>query len=482
MIKKIITKFFSKEVKSGTMYVIATLFSRGLAFITVPIFTRIMTTDQIGKVNLYNSWYSVISVIATLSLTSGGFAVAMMEFKDERDEYISSVLSLTSIIAIIIGLIYFINMNFWNDLLGLPTELMVLMICGFLFAPARDFWLARKRYEYEYKVPSLIIFISALIASLLSIIIVLYEKNNGIVDTAIGRLFGNYVVLYGVAFIIWINLFRKGKVFYNKKFWKTSLYISIPLIGYSIATQILNVSDRAMISHYINDSAVGIYGTLYTVSSISLLVWQAINSSFVPYMFRNIKDNKLQNIRKHSYELLFLYSIVSMCLTCFAPEIVKTLATSEYYEAVYIMPPIAAGIFFTSLAQMYSNVCVYYKKTKYVMYPAAIAAIFNIILNMFFIPKYGYMAAAYTTLVSYIIWAMCQILFSNSVAKKANYENKKIFNDKKLLLLSFLTLIINLLCLTLYKMYVIRYTIIIFIIILFIFIFIRKVLKKKEEL
>lgn len=68
-------------IKSGIVYTFSTLFTRGLAIITVPIFTRLMTTDQIGLVNLYNSWYSMISVIATLSLTSGGFQLAMKEFK-----------------------------------------------------------------------------------------------------------------------------------------------------------------------------------------------------------------------------------------------------------------------------------------------------------------------------------------------------------------------------------------------------------------
>ena len=93
----------SESAKSAVVYTFATLFSRGLAIITVPIFTRMMTTTQIGTVNLYNSWYSLISAFATLSLTSGGFAVAMKEYAGDRDKYQSAVLSLTSIIAIIIA-------------------------------------------------------------------------------------------------------------------------------------------------------------------------------------------------------------------------------------------------------------------------------------------------------------------------------------------------------------------------------------------
>lgn len=97
------------EVKSATVYTFSTLFSRGLAIITVPIFTRLMTTSQIGIVNLYNSWYSMISAIATLSLTSGGYVVALKEYESNRDGYQSSVLSLTSLISLLLVGVYLVN-------------------------------------------------------------------------------------------------------------------------------------------------------------------------------------------------------------------------------------------------------------------------------------------------------------------------------------------------------------------------------------
>ena len=126
----------SESAKSAAVYTIATLFSRGLAIITVPIFTRIMSTDQIGVVNLYTSWYTMISAVATLSLTSGGYMVAMKEYPNQRDQYQSSVLTLTSIIALIIALVYFAISSVWNTLIGLPSGLIILMLIGFFFAPA----------------------------------------------------------------------------------------------------------------------------------------------------------------------------------------------------------------------------------------------------------------------------------------------------------------------------------------------------------
>lgn len=448
------------EVKSATVYTFSTLFSRGLAIITVPIFTRLMTTSQIGIVNLYNSWYSMISAIATLSLTSGGYVVALREYESNRDGYQSSVLSLTSLISLLLVGVYLVNPSLWSKLLGLPSGLIILMLIGFLFAPARDFWLARQRYEYKYKLSGFVMMGSALIASLLSILTVI--KLSAVDENLVaeGRLYSNYLIIYGVSAVIWFCTMLKGKTFFNKEYWKLSLSLSLPLVGYSVASQILTVSDRMMISQMVGNSAVGIYSTLYTVSSLSLLVWQAVHSSFVPYIFRNI-ENGVCGIKRVSSQLMTFYAAVAVLMTFLAPEIVRILATEEYYEAIYIMPPIAAGVFFTSFANLYSDIAVYYKKTKYVMYPAIIAAISNLILNYIFIKIYGYMAAAYTTLFSYILFAWFQGVWAKKICKEYGIESGTIYNDRYMIALAVITTLISLSGILFYGNTILRYGVVI---------------------
>lgn len=445
-----------ESAKSAIVYTAATLFSRGLAIITVPIFTRLMSTDQIGVVNLYNSWYALISAIATLSLTSGGYMVAMKEYPDKTDQYQSSVLTLTSIIAAVIAAVYFAFPKTWNAFIGLPSGLIILMLIGFFFAPARDFWFLRQRYAYQYKLAGLVSVGSALAASALSVVAVLYISRNGTGSTAEGRLFANYFVLYGVSAVIWIATMVKGKTFYNREFWTLSLSLSLPLVGYSLAAQVLNVSDRMMIGRMVSNSAVGIYSTLYTVSSLSLMIWQAIHSSFVPYLFQNLED-KTRGPKKVATQLMLVYAGAAVLLTYLAPEIVRILATDAYYEAIYIMPPIAAGVFFTAFANLYSDIAVYYKKTKYVMYPAVIAAFANVGLNYIFIHAYGYMAAAYTTLFSYILMALFQGIWVRKLCKENNMEGSSVFEDRKMIFIAGVTTILCLLGIVLYRFYIVRY-------------------------
>ena len=446
--------------KAALVYTIASVFSKGLSIITVPVFTRIMSTDEIGVVNLYNSLHSILAAVVTLSLTSGGYIVALKDFENDRDRYQSSVLSLTTLLALIVSVVYFICPQFWNELLGLPTELMILMLAGFLLAPAYDFWLARQRYEYHYKLAGSLTILMALIASAAAIFVVLKINNDGGSGVAQGRLFASNIISYILYGILWVYIIFKGRLCFSKKYWTYSLKLSIPLVGYALASQVLSVSDRMMISKMVDNSAVGIYSTLYTVSSISLIVWSAINASFVPYLYQNI-DKPENNIKKYSLQLMGSYAIVAALMTFLAPEIVGFLATEEYFEAIYIMPPIAAGVFLTCVSNMYTNILIYYKKTHYIMYASIVAAVANVILNYFFISQFGYMAAAYTTLAAYIILAFGQGICAKLVCKKERKDAPDVYNDKAVGIMALLVILVTLSGLIWYQYTIIRYSIIV---------------------
>ena len=461
-------KRMSTGVKASVVYTVVSFLTKGLAIFTVPVFTRMMSTSEIGVVNLYNSWFSMISVVTTLALTSGGFQLAMKEFCNERDQYISSVLTLTSGMACLVALVYAINPLYWNNLLGLSTGLVILLILQLLFTPASDFWLARQRYEYKYKLAAIVSFLSALFASVISVIAVVWGNSAGTPNLGEIRLYANYIVILSVACAIWISIYAKGKTIYNARYWRFSLSLSIPLIGNSFASQILNVSDRTMIGKMVDNSAVGIYGTLYTVSSLSLIVWQAINASFVPFLFENIdKPEREHDIKKISAQLLTAFAVVAFVLTVMAPEIVLVLATKEYYNAIYIMPPICAGIFLISFSNMNTNVLIYHKKTKFIMISSCVAATINVILNYFGIKMFGYMAAAYTTLIAYMILALMQGVVSTRIHRKiVGDEKATVYNMKYINMLSVVTIVMCTSCILLYQHTILRYFIIAVLIVL----------------
>ncbi|EFB75171.1 lipopolysaccharide biosynthesis protein [Subdoligranulum variabile] len=460
-IKNLFKKKWSAGVMASIVYTLASLFSRGLAIITTPIFTRIMPPDQIGVVSLYQSWASIIGTFGTLALTSGGFQLSLREFGKERNRYVSSVLSLTTLVALLLMVVYAAAPGFWNEVTGLPTALMILLLLQMLLSPAQDFWLLRQRYEYKYKIAGLVTFLSALVASIVAIGAVVKAAENGVQSLGAVRLFATYGVSLTLSLVLWIYIFWKGRTLYSGRYWRFSLSLSLPLIGNSIASQILDASDRAMISKMVGNSAVGIYSTLYTVSSLSLIVWAAINSSFIPYLYENIdKPEKRDQLRTASSGILALFSVIAFLATMLAPEIVQILATKQYYEAIYIMPPIAAGVFFTAVSNMYSNVLIYYRKTQFIMISSGVAAVLNVVLNYIGIQQFGYIAAAYTTMISYMVMGISQMVVATKVYNNtAQSTGKFVYNTKLVGGILLLTAVCCLSCLLLYRTTLLRYVI-----------------------
>ena len=434
----------SKVFKASAAYTFASLVTKGLAVITIPIFTRLMASDQMGIVTLYNSWYSIISTVSTLALTSGGYLIALEEYKDNRDSYISSVLGLTSINTILIGILYMFFSNKWYELSGINHHLTLMLISGLLFMPAMELWIAKQRYEFKYKIVFVITVIPAILSTVVSVGAVMFARNIHIDNLGEIRLISTNAIMYSIAFIIWISIFIKGRCPINFDYWKFSLGLSIPLIVNSIANQILNISDRIMIGKMVNNNAVGIYGVLYGEGSISLFVWSSINASFFPYMVENFVNSR-NNVRNIANKIIIIYGLITIGLTACAPFLVRIMATEEYYEGISIMPPIAAGVFMISISNIYSDILIYYKKNSYIMISSIIAACVNVLMNYFGITLFGYKAAAYTTMISYFILGIIQAIVANKVHFAESSDKNHIYNDFAIFMIAISTMAICLL-------------------------------------
>lgn len=456
-IKKIVSSI-PIQTKSALVLVVATFLCKGINIITMPLFTRILTTQEMGIVTTYTSWYAILSAVANLSLDSGSFHIAMEEFKEDRMGYISSIFSLSCLSSFIVGAIFFILKSAISDLLGLDSSLIILMILSFFVFPATNFWLMKQRYEYKYKIIAITTVLSNGVSVIFSAGITFCASKWDGMDLAKVRLFsGNIVLIFTGIFFAYI-IIKTGKVLYNKKYWKFVFVVNSPLFIHSLSKHILDVSDKTMISYIVGKQEVGIYGVLYSVSSLSLIIWNAINASLIPYMFEYLRKKENNNsLNKTIVIMLSVYGSTSIILTLAAPEIVKVLATEEYFEAIYLMPPIAAGIFVTALYNIFSNILLYYKATTSIMKATVMVSITNIILNYIFIKQYGYTAASYTTLFSYSLLAFMQYLYMCKITVPP-------FNIKVIFTISIITICFCLFCNLFYKYNTIRYAIILLLI------------------
>lgn len=473
-------QLLSVGAKAAIAYTLASLFTKGLGFITMPLFTRIMTTAEIGEFNTFASWYSMLAAVVCLALSSGSFSLAMFEFPEQRDAYSSSVLGLSTLSALVVAAIYYIAPDFWNGLLSLNTLEVTVMLFAFLLIPATEYRTVRLRYEYKYKSLVAISLTNAIGGTGLAITAVFLSRHFHLENAGQYRILGLYTALCTMGLANYLYIIKKGKTFFSKTFWRFALVNSIPLIANAFAKHVLEASDKIMITNMVGKSETGIYSTLYTISSLSLIVWSAIESSLLPYMFENLKKKTEHKLSAIVNPLVLIYGLICILLTLMAPEIVRILATEEYYASIYIMPPVAFGVFFTALYNIFGDVLLYHKKTHFIMISTVVAAVSNVILNYICIPVFGYFAAAYTTLFSYVVLAVFQYLFSRKV------HGSNVFDMKYIVVLSVALFGGAMLCMLLYPYIWARYAVIVIMLVLAVvfrkkIIALFKTMKKKEE-
>ena len=89
----IISKYNSipKEAKASFWYTICSVLQKCISFLTIPIFTRILTTAEYGQMSIYITWTAIIMIFTTLNLQYGSFNTAMMKFENHQDNYIASI-------------------------------------------------------------------------------------------------------------------------------------------------------------------------------------------------------------------------------------------------------------------------------------------------------------------------------------------------------------------------------------------------------
>lgn len=439
------------EVKASIAFFIGSVISSSLAYITTPIYTRMLSAFEYGQTAVWFTWLSLLGIPAMFSLSSGVFNNGMSDYPDKRDEYSLSMLGLSSLITLIFTIIFLGTFHWTKEWLEMDFPLAVLMCVVFFFQPAYNYWMVRQRYEYKYKYPLIWTSVLALLPPLISILCIwLFPESR-----LYGRIFGAEVTLIGAYALFVYYILKKGNYKVSTKYWGEAFFFNLPLIPHYLSILALGGSDRIMISNMVGNAETAYYSVAFSVAIAVSIVWSAINSSLVPFTYEHCKKKDYISIAKVTNLLLSLFALFTICASLIAPEIVWIMATSEYMEAIYVIPPVIVGVFFQVQYFVFANMVYYYKKPKYVMYASVSAAILNILLNYVFINMYGYIAAAYTTMFAYIIQAFIDFY----AMKKAVGFN--IYNIKFIIGLSFVVIVSSLVVMSLYPLALIRYLLII---------------------
>lgn len=418
---------WNPAMKAAFWFIFASIVQKALSFITVPVFTRVMEIEQYGVYSTYLSWSTIIAVFLTLNLDSGAYSNVLGKSKTEREknEMTISFLSLCFCITTAALIITLVFIKPISNFMELSPSLIILMFFGIYAMPVSNYWAFKQRFDYKYKILVLII----LFKSVLNIGFGLYFIS--IASTNIQawvRIASAVLIEFLFSFFLYLDLIgRIGKCFVVKK-WKETLKFQLPLIPHFLSMNLLLSSDRIMIQKMVGVSEAGIYSVAYSAGQIMTIFKTCIVDAMRPWIYEKLNRKEYDRIASSVNGVTFLVTLISIAFSAVAPELIRILAAKQYYDAIYVIPPVTLSSLFTFIYQIFVVVETYYEKTTKIMRASVCAAILNLILNFFLIPLYGYTAAGYTTLVSYIFLSVFHYIAIKRIQKE---KVIKIFFDVK---------------------------------------------------
>lgn len=318
----------SVQAKAALWFTICSFLQKGISFITVPIFTRLMSTEEYGTYTVYLSWLQILTILTSLYLFNGVYDNAMAKYEKQRDEYTSAMQGLTLVITGAVFALYCFTSGFWEKILNLPKSMILLMFLEALLSPALSYWSGRQRFEYRYRILVCVTILQALMNPIASLVLI---RING--GTAMMRILGIVGVQVCICVPIIVFQFCKGKEFFSKEHWGYALRIGIPIVPHYLSGIILNQGDRIMIDKMVGKTEVALYGLAYSIGMLVQLFISGMNSALTPWMYSKIKKGDIRSMRKVLQLLSIVVVGIAVALMLISPELVLIFGSPKYHEA-----------------------------------------------------------------------------------------------------------------------------------------------------
>jgi O-antigen/teichoic acid export membrane protein len=156
------------------------------------------------------------------------------------------------------------------------------------------------------------------------------------------------------------------------------------------------------------------------------VIANSLDNVWCPWFYEQMNGGNKKKIKEVGslYMILMLAFSVAVILVC--PEMIFVLGAGKYKAAAYCAVPIIASGYFAFLYTLPAAVEYFHEKTSFIAMGTAGAALMNIVLNAIFIPRYGYVAAAYTTLATYLLYFTLHYLLARVIQKEFLFSNRTV--------------------------------------------------------
>ena len=417
-----------KKLASQTaIYGVSSIVGRFLNYLLVPIYTRVFDRAQYGEVSEFYAYTGFLTVLLTFGMETGYFRFSKTE--DENKTY-STTLIFLSVISLVFGALAFLLSPKLGSALHYSDHLEYFGWFGLILAfdtmGAIPFARLRNENKAVHFAGIKIIEILVNIGLNIFFIIICRGAFDHDPNSFLGKLYSPAI---GVGYVFIANLaasavkllllspqLRGASYGFDPVIFRRILSYSLPMVIIGLAGVTNEMLDRAMLPHYLtgtileNREQTGIYGGCYKMSILMSLFIQAFRFAAEPFFFAHADK---EGSRKTIADVMtwfvifccFIFLMVTLYMDFFSRFIGENFRVGLPVVPILLLANLFLGV--------YVNLSVWYKLTDRTMMGAYVSiggALVTIILNILWIPTFGYMGSAWATLICYGLMALVSFI------------------------------------------------------------------------
>ena len=407
-----------KQNRVAFFNILSTVLLRGISIFTAPLFTRLLGTNGYGVTQIYNTWVAVIAIVFTMQ-TQGTLVNARVEYSPEdQKKYHSSAMFLSMVIFAAFSALVIAFLDPVSRLLKLDRLLILLMLLQAFGTFCINFLNTRNVYEFKAgrnMAMSLTVTLTTLVLSLVLILKMPEEINY------LGRIIAISATYGLIGIPVCISILRRGRTFCRKDYWKFCIGLAIPAVFYNLSDLILGQSDKVMLQQMLGTSQLGMYGAALNFGGIMFTIFVALNNSWCPFFFDDLKEGRLEAVEQKATNFLELFTVLSVGFILLAREVFRVYVDQRFWDATMLIPVFVASYYLNFLCTFPVNFEYYHKKTKIVAVVTITSSLFNIGLNYLLIRKMGMAGAAVATMLSHCLQLTIHHFYCGRVLGKGSY-------------------------------------------------------------
>jgi len=370
----------------------------------LPIITRFLTPEDYGIIATFEILLAIFIIIVSLNSST---AMAVNFFKMDKKElraYLGNIFFIMLSNFIITFTILFFIKTHLAHLIHFPENFlplaMVVALANSICILTLSIWQLEQK-PFHFGLTQVFMTILNLGFSIFFIIILNWDWQ--------GRVWGISISTLLVSFFCFSFLKRRNYIDFSlkKSHIKDIIYIGAPLIPHVIGSWIITATDRFFINAMVGVAATGLYTVGYQVGTIIHLLMHSFNNAWVPFLYKNLQENKYDmkvKIVKLTYIILGAVFLMAVFLSYIAPYFLHIFVGKAFQESTKFVIWIALASAANGMYYMYVNYILYVKKSMILSWITLSSAVINVILNYFLIKANGAIGAAQaTTITAFVI-------------------------------------------------------------------------------